>query len=377
MTTQVWWILGGVLGAAYAFGRPRRLQPVLPDEVGPRRSTPNVSVIIPARNEEATLPLLLGDLTATHRPDREIIVVNDHSTDRTGAVARAFPGVTVTDADELPDGWCGKPWACQTGVDAAVADNLVFLDADVRVDSRAVDAIIGELHRSGGLVSVQPRHAVGSVVEHLSALFNVIALAGAGAGNEHPTGAFGPVLATSRTDYDAVGGHAAVRSEIIEDMALAAAYRGTGRKVTVKVGGPLVSFRMYPQGLGQLVEGWTKNFATGAGNTPPLRLVAIVAWVTSLINVTIAVGTAAFGAYDGSLVVLGLASALSLLQFGAMLRVAGTFNLATPLLLPIHVAFFLIVFSRSAFRTLVRRSVTWRGRTIDLRTSARARDLAA
>ena len=75
------------------------------------------------------------------------------------------------------------------------------------------------------------------------------------------------VMATGRSDYELVGGHESVGGEIVEDMALARRYAEHDRAVTVLTGGTELRFRMYPSGFRTLVEGWTKNFATGAGNT--------------------------------------------------------------------------------------------------------------
>ena len=76
--------------------------------------------------------------------------------------------------------------------------------------------------------------------------------------------AFGPCLLTSRTDYAAAGGHAAVRGEVLDDVRLAAAYDRAGLPVRCAVGGEAIRMRSYPGGLRQLADGWTKNFASGA-----------------------------------------------------------------------------------------------------------------
>ena len=173
---------------------------------------------------------------------------------------------------------------------------------------------------------------------------------------------------TTRSDYDAVGGHASVRSEVVEDLALARRYDEAGRPVTVRTGGELISFRMYPTGVRDLVDGWTKNFALGAGATPPLRLAAIVLWIT-------AIGTSSVGMVDATLgrtsAVLAIAAYLLVAaQLAVMFRQVGRFGVVTALCHPVLVACFVAVFVRSLWRTHVRRSVAWRGRTIA--TSPRA-----
>jgi len=141
--------------------------------------SPSASVVIPARNEEATLPGLLASLRAL--PLVEIVVVDDSSVDATAAVARSG-GATALPASPPPPGWTGKAWACQLGAGAARGDLLLFLDADTVLEPDALAGLL-ELHeRHGGLVSVQPYHRVEHTYEQLSSYFNVMSLMAVGAG---------------------------------------------------------------------------------------------------------------------------------------------------------------------------------------------------
>src|SRR5690349_6967385 len=98
--------------------------------------------------------------------------------------------------------------------------------------------------------------------------------------------AFGPCLLTSAEDYRLVGGHAAVRAEVVEDVALARRFDAERLPVTVFAGWRAVEFRMYPNGVRQLVEGWTKNLASGVGLVDPLPAAIAVWWVTACIGLT-------------------------------------------------------------------------------------------
>ena len=369
MTNLLLVVAGWLLGW-WAFGRPRTVDR-LPAH-GHGRPSPvdgrSVSVVVPARNEATSLPLLLSDLAIARPAGSEVVVVDDHSTDGTAQLAASFDFVTVVPAPPLPPGWTGKPWACATGAEAAHGDVLVFLDADVRVDDGALDRLLSERDERGGLVSVQPWHTAERAYERLSALFNVIALMGIGAGSrKQPTGAFGPVMVTSRADYDAAGGHAAVHDQVVEDVALAQAYRDADVPVEVLAGERSVRFRMYPDGPRSMLQGWTKNFVTGAGSTAPLRLGAIVVWVTSL-GASLGV---LFDGLSGDLPV-GLFPPIYAAFVGQlvwMFRRTGSFGLRTALVYPVLMAFFAVVFARSAWRTYVRRSVTWRGRAVPVGTA--------
>lgn len=318
----------------------------------------DVAVVIPARNEERSLPVLLASL-CRQRPG-EIVVVDDHSADGTAQVAAAA-GATVIAAPELPPGWTGKAWACWTGAQATTAGTLVFLDADTRLHPGGLEKIVAELRRAGGLVSVQPFHTTSHHYERLAAFFNVVAMMGVEAFTPRrrrttPTGAFGPCLTTTRSDYDAAGGHAGVRGEVVEDVALARRYATAGLPVTCFGGRGVVDFRMYPEGPAQLAEGFTKNFGRGAAGTRPVTLVLIFLWITGAILAVGGMGQltpAAVAPYGGYV-----------LQLGWMLRRIGRFGWWPALLYPVALVFFIAVFARSVVLTYVRREVTWRGRTI-------------
>ena len=361
MTNLVMVVVGWLLGW-WAFGRPRTVDR-LPEPAAGTSANRRVSVIVPARNEATSLPLLLADLATARPPDAQVVVVDDHSTDATAVLAETFDFVTVVAAPPLPPGWAGKPWACATGAEAADGDVLVFLDADVRLDDGALDRVLDAHAARGGLLSVQPWHTVERAFERLSALFNVIALMGIGAGGRRrPTGAFGPVMVTGRADYERVGGHHAVRDQVVEDVALARAYRDADLPVEVLTGERSVRFRMYPDGPRSMLQGWTKNFVSGAGSTTPLRLGAVVVWVTSL---GASLGVLFDGLADDLPVALfPLVYACFVGQLWWMFRRTGSFGLRTALVYPVLMAFFAVVFARSAWRTYVRRSVTWRGRAV-------------
>jgi 4,4'-diaponeurosporenoate glycosyltransferase len=239
----------------------------------------------------------------------------------------------------------------------------VFLDADVRISSSSLRRLIDTQRRVGGLVSVQPWHDVERPYQRLSIMFNIVAVMGSAAGAPEPSTVFGPVLITDVSDYKRVGGHAAVRGEVVEDLALGRQYRELDIPTTVFVGDRSVAFRMYSNGIAQLIEGWTKNFALGAGATPIGRMSAIVLWVASLGTASIRLGEFLLG--SGSLGAVA-AYALSVLQFWVLSRRVGRFGPASALLLPLHLATFLLIFARSAWCTVVRRRVTWRGRSISL-----------
>ena len=363
MTATIVVCAAGWLVGWWAFGRARRVAD-LPPSIAEGIGRP-ITVIIPARDEELSLAGLLGDLATDRPPDTQVVVVDDHSRDATAHIAAAHDFVTVLSASDLPAGWTGKCWACHSAADLVRDGVLVFIDADVRMEPGTLEQIVEEQARSGGLVSVQPWHHTDRPYEQLSALFNVIAVMGTEAGGRTDVdAAFGPVLVCSVADYRLVGGHASVCDQVVEDLALAHRFHdaGIGSRILLGMGG--IRFRMYPAGVRQLLEGWTKNFASGAGSTRRRRLAAVVAWIAAL-------GTGAFALVDGvqgdlPLVVGAVAYLAFVGQLLVMFRQVGRFGPVTALLYPVLIVCFFGVFIRSLWRTHVRRAIRWRGRVIQV-----------
>jgi 4,4'-diaponeurosporenoate glycosyltransferase len=341
-----------------------------------RPEAASVSVVIPARDEETSVPALLESLRRLEVGVREIVVVDDDSQDATASVARAA-GAVVLPAGAPPPGWTGKAWACQVGARATTGDLLLFLDADTVLAPDALDGLLALYDGPGGLVSVQPFHDVVRPYEQLSSYFNVVSLLASGAFARRPGGrpmAFGPCLLTSRADYERVGGHAAVRGEILDDVQLAAAYHRAGLPVRCVTGGRSIRMRSYPGGVRQLADGWTKNFASGASAAAPASALAAVLWVSA--HHAVAVGAARAlgrvvgrrGAPSASGHLAGWAVAWVGLawQLRSVLRRVGSFRWWTWALFPAPLLAFDVVFARSASLTVVRRSVLWRGREVQI-----------
>jgi 4,4'-diaponeurosporenoate glycosyltransferase len=339
------WVCGWVL-----LCRPRRL-PDASSAGASQRAT--VAVVIPARDEAGSIAALVRAVVAQARTGDEVVVVDDHSTDDTAALAAAA-GARVVPAPDLPPGWAGKPHACSVGAAATTADVLVFVDADVAPGPHLLDRIatqVGVHHDR--IVSVQPWHRTERAHEQLSLLCNVTALMGSAAftvagPRVHTSVAFGPVLACSRDRYDRIGGHAHpdVRAAVLEDIALARLAGGS----RLFVGGPEnTTFRMYPRGVRQLVEGWTKGIGIGASATPWWARLAAAGWVTSLAGGWL---TSPW---------MWLASAV---QLGVLARVAGRFRWWAVLAHPVLTAAFVVLVVRSLGRRWRRRPVTWKGREL-------------
>jgi 4,4'-diaponeurosporenoate glycosyltransferase len=339
----------------------------------------SVSVVVPARDEEATLPALLESLQRSGIEVAEIVVVDDDSQDGTASLAGAA-GAHVLSPGEPPPGWTGKAWACHVGARATTGAQVLFLDADTVLSPDALAGLLQLHDRYGGLVSVQPFHRVVRAYEQLSSYFNAVALLASGAFAGRPPRrpmAFGPCLLTSRSDYELAGGHAAVRGAVLDDVELAAAYDRVGLPAQCFVGGRTVRMRSYPGGVRQLGAGWTKNFASGASAADPRAALVSVGWVSA--HHAVAVGALLTLAHAwtgwGALPVLGhpLLWAVAWLgvawQLRFELRRIGSFHWWTWALFPLPLLAFDVIFLCSAGLTNGRRSVRWRGREVGLRRS--------
>lgn len=336
-------------------------------ERAPGGETSAVSVIVPARNEEATLGRLLSSLAGQTPAPHEVIVVDDHSTDATQAVARAA-GATVLAAPALPDGWTGKPWACWQGAQRASGELLLFLDADTWLEDAGLARLIATYERRPGAVSIQPYHLMVAPSERLGAVFNLVTMMGLGTftilGDRLPAQAvFGPCLLVGRDDYFAVGGHRVAAGAVLEGLPLGRAFAEAGRPVRCLGGRGAVSFRMYPAGLRAMVDGFAKGFATGAGTVRPWVLAAVVAWVAGAVS-TIRHLAVALVVPGEPVAVWVMLAGLYALQMRTLLGRIGNFGWWPALLFPVPIGFFIGVFSLSIYRVALRRRVLWKGRAV-------------
>ncbi|MFN7901164.1 MAG: glycosyltransferase [Synechococcaceae cyanobacterium] len=356
LSLLVRWLLGWALAL--------RL-PALP--AGAPRHRPTLAVLIPARNEEHTLPHLLEALTRQQLQPQELLVIDDHSSDGTASVVAAFASGTslplrLLQPPPLPDGWCGKTWALHHGVQATSAELLVFLDADTEPQPEFLERLVACHERLGGLVSVQPYHRTERPYEQLSLLFNLVGLLAVPLG-ERCGVAFGPAMVTSRRDYARSGGHAAVAGKVVEDWFLAHCYESAGLPVSAYIGDAQLSYRMYPGGLLDMVVGFDKNFATAAGEVRWAWMLAVLLWLSGLFWAAWCLPAALLGwplVGDCSLGPNAVIYAAYALQLLLLSRRVGRFSWIN-LVFPLPVLFFLGVFVL-AILNLERGEVLWKGR---------------
>lgn len=235
-----------------------------------------VSVIVPARNEEASLGACLESLVAQAGVRSEIIVVDDGSTDRTRQIAESFSSVQVIAAEPPPPGWTGKSNALANGARQARGTWLLFTDADTVHRPGSLARAVEEARRRGvALLSYSPQQEVHGFWEKavMPVIFAELVCTYKPSRVSDPdsplAAANGQYLLISREAYDAVGGLAALAGDLLEDVALARAVKRSGRRIWFRYGADAVRTRMY-RSFGQLREGWTKNLALLFPSAPAL-----------------------------------------------------------------------------------------------------------
>ncbi len=323
----------------------------------------SLSIVIPARNEEANLPRLLQSIAASAARPVEILVIDDASTDNTAPVAQSL-GATVITSVPVPEGWTGKAWACHQGAQRAIGDHLLFLDADTFFVDRGLDRLVDYWLREGdpGLVlSLLPYHAMSATYEQLSLFFNVLMAGGAGGfGLVSKPRLFGQSLLIAKETYFAVGGHAAVRGFVLENLNLAQLIRASGRRILCLGGRGSLHMRMFPDGLGQMSDSWTKAFIQGAAASDGIVLASAVVWISALWSTAFLLIVPRDYGRPGLAVVYLLLS----LQLAWLARQLGSYRFLTCLLYPLPLAYYCAVFGRSAARRALRRKTVWRGREV-------------
>ena len=299
-----------------------------------------LSIIIPARNEEHRLPVLLSSLKNEGAFEKyEVILADDQSCDNTAAIAKKA-GCRIIKTPEKPAEAVGKSWACAAAAEAASGEILMFLDADVNFLPSGIEAVLSRY--TGGLLSVQPYHRFSRLYESLSAFFNLLAVAGVNSFSLHSSGrnvkgAFGPCMVCSISDYRETGGHRAIMDKLVDDLALAKLFHSRGLSITNLAGKGCIEYRMYPEGIRELWRGWTKNMALASSLSSKLTGIYFGIWCAGVANLAL---TASFADGRREWAAAGAVYAFYALQLHFNLRRIGSWNILHSLLFPLKLVFF-------------------------------------
>lgn len=344
----------------------------------PPDDPPLVSVIVPARDEARSIARCVSSILASEWPRLELVVVDDHSTDGTGELARAAARgddrLRVIVPPPLPDGWFGKQWACHTGAQSARGALLCFTDADTthgpELLTRSVNALVA---RGTDLFSVGGRQELGSFWEKVIQPFVFATLIARFAGMERMSRstrprdkiANGQYILVRRDTYSAEGGHEAVRTNVAEDLQLAQRWTAHGRAVHMMWAQRHLATRMYTS-FDELRRGWGKNvFAAGrdaVADSRALRaLFPVLLPLSSLIRILpfILLPLALAGVLgSGALWFGAVAGGATMLYWLGVYRAAGL-NPFWALTLPLAAVAFAFICAEAAIKGS---RVEWKGR---------------
>jgi len=238
-------------------------------------SKERISILVPARNEAKTLPKNLPRLLM-QKGNFEVVVLNDQSTDGTAEVLETFrtnPKFRFIQGEPLSVGWSGKNWACHQLVQAAQGEILIFTDADVRWEPSTLTSLLAfRAKHAAEFVSVWPRQLTGSLLERITVPAIDLILLGSlpYLGVKYlPFGAFsagnGQLMLFTKEAYETLGGHAAFKSEVLEDVRMGQAAKGLDIPTALALGGEVLSTRMYETDEA-LLEGFSKNILAATGH---------------------------------------------------------------------------------------------------------------
>lgn len=339
-----------------------------------------LTVIVPARNEEASLGACLESLVAQSEDifqldrDWELIVVDDGSTDRSAEIAKGFAGVTVVPSEKLERGWTGKANAIWTAARKARGKWLLFTDADTIHEPGDLRRAIHEAERhKSGVLSYSPRQLVHGVAQRslMPLIFCELALAYPPAKVSDPAqriaAANGQFLLIEREAYRRLGGHASVAGKVLEDVELA--YLAKRRKLGLRFryAADAVSTRMY-RSFGALLEGWTKNLALLFNNALMLALWRALDFflIFGLPILAAELWNARF--VERSLEWLAAGWVIALLWVRTLFRfyrrvARSNFPFADCLISPLGLPLFVWLLYKSWFQHHVLKRVSWKGRS--------------
>jgi glycosyltransferase involved in cell wall biosynthesis len=355
---------------------------VTTDTPGPGEQA-TVGVVVPARNEAGNIGPCVDAILAQDHPVR-LVVIDDGSTDGTTEVLSARSDdsrLTVLQGGDgaLPEGWLGKAWACERAGRSLLEqvpppDWLLFVDADVRLHPHAVAGAVGHAQRNeldmlsglGNLVMVSFWEKVlQPVVAGLIMAGNDLEKVNDPEERDDRPLANGQFILVRREAYEAVGGHGAVRSDVLDDVGMASAITGAGLAYQLVFMRTLFDCRMY-ESLGDLWEGWTKNLYAGLRGWPNLLMVCgLVTWASLvpflLLGLGLVTGSLEWTLWGGGLVALIQLVRLWLdIQVGQDVRYGPTQVLG--------VAMTLVLLVNSGLRAS-RGTAMWKGRVVPVQTA--------
>jgi chlorobactene glucosyltransferase len=342
-------------------------------------TTPFVSVLVPARNEERNIARCLKSLLGQDYPHYEVIALDDSSSDATLDIARSFAAndrrLRLLEGKPLPEGWTGKSFACYQLSQEAKGELLLFVDADTEHTPHSISSAVAEMQRSRvDLLTLIPRQIMGTFWEkailpllHFSTFcflpFPLVRL------SKNPKFAManGQFMLFKRRVYDTIGGHKEVRTALVEDVWLSRLVKQHGFRLLVMDGSQLVSCRMYTS-LRGIWEGFSRNLFPGMRYSVPM-IVAVVVFnfLTSVLPfLLLLLGLASYGtdSWWSGVVVTEIAVIVAI-----RVALALRFHMSLPSVFihPVAMSVLMGIAVNSVRLVLVGGGSRWKGRAYDFR----------
>ena len=340
------------------------------------KRTTQVTVIVPARNEEQDLAAALQSVLQQADVTLEVIVVDDHSTDRTGmiaaAAARADPRVQVIHQPPLPPGWLGKQNAMQQAAVRASGAYLLFTDADILYQPACLTLALAEMEEHQlDFLSLLPLVRCGSLWENIVTvgfawgIMVKFARPGLRDGTAPDVYAAGAFMLVRRGAFQAIGGFEAIKADMCDDLALARQLKKHGYRLGFRAAPHLLQVRLFKSAADAF---WapTKNVLSGLQGRiwlAPLRLLwpLLVFW-TPVVSILV-------GAWEGHASVLFAGCAGYVAEYASLWpsRSLFRFHPAKALLFPLLVISLWCCLLRALYHYVARGSIVWRGRAVKVR----------
>ena len=362
----------------------------------PPANAPLISVCVPARNEERNIRACVEAILAQDYPNFEIIVLEDRSTDRTGAILRDLsPGsdslpsklkkhtpagrssLQIVQGADLPNGWAGKPHALFQAAQAARGEWLCFVDADTFLSPNTLSACYAKaVETKADMFTILTFQVMGSFWEKvvmpivMSALSVGFSPRKVNDPSTRDAIANGQFILIKRSVYDAIGGHERVKDQIVEDKAISEQVKWNGHRLIVANGYSVARTRMYTS-LPEMWEGWTKNIYLGLSDRPSLMLLGAFGAFILVVAAFVLPLWPLFGLYlyfhGGGLFAIGVVLESVILWMMILytrarvaigMGISGWYAVTTPL----GAAMFAAMMLTSAWKVISGQGVTWKGR---------------
>ncbi len=325
-----------------------------------------VSIIVPARNEEANIQKLLESLVLIEQEKLEILIIDDNSDDRTRELVENFSAldsrVRLIVGSLRPEGWTGKNWACLQGAREAKGDWFLFTDADTEHTPASLATALYKCEKESlDLVSAIPFHENSTLFEKLMGPFHLFVFISSSAFSKprsHALFAIGQYLLFRKASYFKQGTHEAVKMSFSDDLDLAEQCLKNGGRYGLDTSGTIFKVRMYPS-FAAFMEGWKRIFRIGFKHARFSRAIEIFLIISCLFE-SFHFATAS---RIEALLALGGLFVIAIAQ-----RRYGRFSIGGVVLAPLGIGTFVYLSASAVLDRIRGRDLRWRGRSYKITT---------